>query len=175
MSEDFIEVIDRLPGAKQRFARFLEHMPRTPDPVLLVLKAHLLVEEILGDLIESKLPNPGALNVSSLHFHLKSRLARALIDERDANGLPFPTDVWPMVDALNELRNELAHKLESKKVDAKYKQFVEAVRPSSAGASDDPPLANQLAFLIGYLASIEEMIRFGTVDLSGLKIGMPGA
>ena len=37
--------------------RFLEKMPRTDDPTLLVLKGHLLIEELINSTIDTLLPS----------------------------------------------------------------------------------------------------------------------
>jgi hypothetical protein len=85
--------------------RYDKHMPETDDLTLIVLKGHLLVEEQLVDLVNRVMPNPQFL--PKFTFYNLARVARAAYPRHPE----FP--VWELILKLNQLRNDLAHKLES--------------------------------------------------------------
>ncbi|MBL7189806.1 MAG: hypothetical protein ISS70_26040 [Phycisphaerae bacterium] len=89
----------------------LAQFPDTPDHVLLVLKAHLLIEQGLERLLRSKLPNPELVLDDHTKFVHKLRMLKALIP----NPL-YITNVWELVQELNVIRNDLAHELTSENI-----------------------------------------------------------
>lgn len=84
------------------------HMPKTDDIELIVLKGHLLVEEVLNGLAQIALPNPQYLP-EQLMFQKLACVVRAVIPQR-SNDL-----CWELILKLNALRNDLAHNLSSSK------------------------------------------------------------
>ena len=91
----------------QRVLLYDRHMPEIDDVTLLVLKGHLLVEEVLFALAGTVFPNPQYL--PRFTFHNLACVVRAVI--------PLRADdpCWEMILKLNSLRNDLAHNLESAK------------------------------------------------------------
>ena len=85
--------------------RYDKHMPETDDLTLIVLKGHLLVEEQLVDLANWALPNPQFL--PKFTFYNLAKVVRAAVPQRSDD----PS--WELILKLNQLRNDLAHKLES--------------------------------------------------------------
>lgn len=55
-----------------------KHLPRTHHTTLLVLKGHLLMEELVNDLVVILLPNPATFDPATIHLHSRIRLAEAL-------------------------------------------------------------------------------------------------
>ena len=81
-------------------------MPDGEDITLIILKAHLLVEELLDEIIGAHCQNKKALSDVQISFSVKLKLAEALSGRDDmAHG-------WKMGEKLNSLRNALAHSLE---------------------------------------------------------------
>ena len=103
----------------KREGRIKAHLPKTNDLTILTLKGHLLVEEVLDEIVHAYCLQPSHLDGVDIRFQVKARLARALI------GDILPKSMWAMVDALNSIRNDLAHRLESQKLRAKIAAFVE--------------------------------------------------
>jgi hypothetical protein len=100
--------------------RFLEHLPlATTDRVLVVLKGHLLVEELLRQFINVHMPSPQRLVDARLTFHQCLCMARAFSKDN------MHEKLWDATEKLNGLRNKLAHALEPKEVDVKLREFVE--------------------------------------------------
>lgn len=104
--------------AENRIERARKHLPAGNDLTLIVLKGHLLVEEALDDLIRFYCKQPEHLNDVAIGFFTKAKIARAL------SGHIVWTGLWPLIDALNSLRNDLAHKLESPKLRDRAIKFL---------------------------------------------------
>ena len=135
-----------------REGRIKTHLPKTNDLTILTLKGHLLVEEVLDEIIHAYCLQPSHLDGVDIRFQVKARLARALI------GDVLPESMWAMVDALNSIRNDLAHRLESQKlrtkieafVDIKYRDNKELKRPEKTPKAPDE-IAHELSVTIHYL------------------------
>lgn len=117
MSHENFDLIKEVRDKRQ--GRIFAHLPKTNDLTLLALKGHLLVEEVLEEIIHAYCLQPSHLEGVDIRFQVKAKLARALI------GDILPDSMWTMVDALNSIRNDLAHKLESQKLKAKVEAFIE--------------------------------------------------
>lgn len=99
--------------------RFSEHLPlNSTDRTLVVLKGHLLVEEMLRQYVDQKFDKPEELAAARLTFQQCLCLARAF----ESN--PLHEKLWLSVEKLNNLRNKLAHSLEPKNIDAHIKEFL---------------------------------------------------
>lgn len=136
----------------ERFDRFKRLMPPSDDMTLVTLKGHLLAEEMLDEIIRTRCRDHSALKGVDLSFFVKTRLARALV------GHPFNNNkTWDMLDALNELRNDLAHRLESKKFQARVDKLHKTVGFLTSETSEKPGRAVKVSvsFLLGRLSSIE--------------------
>lgn len=59
--------------ATKRFEQMDAYLPKSNDPEILVLKGHLLVEEILESLIKSRCQEPGLLEKVEIGFFLKCK------------------------------------------------------------------------------------------------------
>lgn len=119
----------RTPEWIQKFINDIhEHqvkLPDSPDHILVILKGHLLVEQEINRLLETKVPNPDALGIrkrSGPTFFHKLRLLRALIPKPE----PVP-DLWNVVEELNKLRNDLAHELSPENVEESINRFTSDV------------------------------------------------
>lgn len=153
------------PEVQERFKRFDAHLPSSDDPTLVVLKGHLLAEEILENLIKSKCRFPEALEGVEIGFFLKAKLARALIGNSHPNGLLLPDSVWGMLEALNSLRNELAHALEPKKLEAKIQRFLSfAPKPNKKTTSKQE---SNLALYTAIVRTLSYLACFETTALTG--------
>ena len=98
--------------------RYDEHMPETDDLTLVVLKGHLLIEELLVELGHLALPHAEYLDADRLSFHQLACVVRASV--------PRESDpAWELILSLNSLRNDLAHNLESSKRDARLQQIFQ--------------------------------------------------
>jgi len=87
------------------FPTLMSHL-NTEDPLALVVRGHLYVEAALIKRIETVIVDKKAFADARLSFHTKVKLAVALgkVGVDDARGFK----------ALNDLRNDFAHKVETK-------------------------------------------------------------
>ena len=142
-----------------RLGRLLEHLPTTDDLSLITLKGHLLIEEILGDLLSAKCKDPASLLNLDLSFYKKLGLVRALYGDRLNEEIVLPPRTWDCVEALNALRNELAHKLESKAVNGKLDRFIslafDQVEKPAEFATKADELRHAIHSIHAFLASFE--------------------
>lgn len=104
--------------AETRIERVRMHLPSGNDLTLIALKGHLLAEEALDDLIRFYCKQPEHLDDVEIRFFVKARIARAL------SGHIVWTGLWPLIDALNSVRNDLAHNLESPKLRDRAIRFL---------------------------------------------------
>lgn len=145
----------------QRLPRCMKHLPNpnTCDASLLTLKGHLLVEEVLQDLIALACKDPSAVSEIDVSFFLKVRLARALYGTQLEGGYEIPSYTWDAAEALNSLRNEYAHRLEGPNVAKKLQKFLAIALQECAdpldGRSTEKKLWLAIDFLICVLTSLE--------------------
>lgn len=115
------------------FQRFMEHMPLEGDPSLVVLKAHLLMEEQLWSVISARLRLHEDLLAKFKRQFQSSRdialIAEALISEQDTSfhGAEW---IWNAVEKMNSLRNRMAHDLEPVGVEGKMVDVADCVLQS---------------------------------------------
>ena len=143
--------------------RFLRHLSEVDDLTLVVLKGHLLMEELLNDIIADFCELPEYVEEARLSFFHKSKLVRALSGQ-DVQGQPTD-DPWRSLEALNSLRNQLAHHLEPKHLEQKIDQFIFArfggknmVKFESEKARREG-LRKELIFLLGYIQGRRSVTR----------------
>jgi hypothetical protein len=109
-------------SSEERFERFIRLLPTIDDPALVVLKGHLLIEELLNDIIENCCDLPQYVSEAKLSFIQKTKLARAFLGKNiKGENIDEP---WRSLEELNSLRNHLAHHVEPKDLDKKIDMFI---------------------------------------------------
>ncbi|MCG7967527.1 MAG: hypothetical protein JAY63_13085 [Candidatus Thiodiazotropha taylori] len=101
--------------------RFLKSLPESGDIELALLKCHLLIEEILTEIIVKASKNPQYISTARLSFMQKIHVARAL------SNLSHSVWVWESLKLLNSARNGLAHNLNAEKTTEKLSEFTKHV------------------------------------------------
>ena len=103
------------------FEKLKSHLPVIKDPTVVILRGHLLIEELLEELIAASLSDATAIRDARFTFFQKLCLCRGLIGTANEDGL------WKPIEALNALRNIISHRLPdealSKKLDSVLKVF----------------------------------------------------
>ncbi len=136
-------------------ARFSEQMSRIDEVAHVVLKGHLLLEEALTRILEQYVFHREYLEGARLSFYDKMQLCRSLC-LRKADYLE-----WDLLGALNALRNELAHTLDSpgreKKLSRVKVVYVSATRSGKIKEETQPAdiIFLACAHCAGFLASFE--------------------
>lgn len=150
--------------AQARIDRVREHLPAGNDLTLVALKGHLLVEEALDEIIAIACSEPKHLENQNLPFRFKPILARALFGHLLWPGL------WPLIEGLNTVRNNLAHHLDSPRLQQQVIRFL-SVRREHARLLYDPPIDTNdpsaiadrfrvdVSILIGQLTSGAILVR----------------
>jgi len=124
MDHRHLDRLSHLPGAGlfgQDGRISIDEFGRTrviEDPVLIILKGHLIIEETLVDICSRLLTNPAALEKGKVNFSTRLNLVRALTDDGE-----LPENIWHALYDLNKIRNDLAHNLEPKNIEDQFCHF----------------------------------------------------
>jgi hypothetical protein len=109
------------PIANEQFQKDSERFTRlvtfSPDPLVLILKGHLLIEEQLNKFLVTGTSKPETLIDARLSFHQTLRIAQAI------GGALFSDELVLLIEKLNALRNRLAHMAEPQGIDDKLHEF----------------------------------------------------
>jgi hypothetical protein len=93
----------------EAFRAFVNRLPHGKDLELVVLKAHLLIEERLNALIAERLKHPGSLlGEERFESYYRIRLAQSFFPPG------FQPWLWKALLMLNKLRNRVAHSVAPK-------------------------------------------------------------
>lgn len=146
----------------QAFKRFLERLPHGKDTDLVILKAHLLIEEQINALIRERLKCPDPLLAEERFESIyRIRLAQAFFEQ---DHLPW---LWHAVVQLNKLRNRVAHSIDPKGRDNIMEDIVRSI--PTAGDPDPRPLQDRFEFALWSLfeavSSLVENRRGTVVEL----------
>jgi hypothetical protein len=135
------------PAAREQLKRLLGFLrPAEGDPTYLVLKAHLLAEEVLYIYVESRAHRPGPISAARLSFAQLLALCRAFHPHSSEDWW-----VWSALQKLNSLRNTLAHNLEPQDLQDRIVELSLFVA-DSIGATKDSEIG----------AAYESLARGGT-------------
>jgi hypothetical protein len=139
------------------------HFVGLTDISMIVLKGHLLVEQLLTSLLSHHCHSPSQLRKARLRFVQKVALVKAIVI------LPFPDQLWGFLDLINQLRNDIAHELEPE-----LKEHFEIVRamtdrrikiggvPAEFEATfetDEGRLSSLISFWLGLLGSADSILQ----------------
>lgn len=134
------------------------------DTIVIVLKGHLLIEEMLDSIIKSFVFHSEYIDDAHLRFTQKVQIARSLSIDEHENGM------WDIATRLNTLRNDFAHALDSDKrqrkisavVEAYFREADEAEHIELVKSQDEHViLALAAAYFVGFLGSFKmEVQRF---------------
>jgi hypothetical protein len=135
------------------FRRFLERLPHGKEIDLVILKAHLLVEEQVNALLQERLKDPSILlDEERFESFYRIRLAQAF----------FPADfqpwLWHALKQLNKLRNRIAHHFEPKGIDNLVDDLIRSI-PGDIG-KDAPTRQERFEFALWSLFdAVSELVE----------------
>ena len=135
------------PDVQQKFEAFWQHMPlNSKDEVAIVLKGHLLIEDVLRDYCHRNVTHADTLRKAKLTFKQTLLLAKSFRHSHS------PEWLWDLADRLNTLRNDLAHALSPAKYQERVAEFVRLAfangKPSQELLSSFPEPPQKLALAI---------------------------
>ena len=96
---------------ERRDAKYRTMLPKTDDVSLVVLKGHLIIEEMLLAIVENHCATPSKLEHAKLSFSQLLHVTQALVRQ------PAHDELWSAIAQLNRIRNSLVHNLEPEKID----------------------------------------------------------
>jgi hypothetical protein len=135
----------------QAFARFLKLLPHGRDRELVILKAHLLVEEQLRQLIAERVRNREALQKARLTFAQCVAVARAF----------FPAghdpSLWRGMEQLNEIRNAFSHQLSPARIEERIAALSASMQPN--GPINADPAVNFEVALWSLFVSVAHLLE----------------
>lgn len=136
----------------EHLERVARHLLDTDDITLIALKGHLLIEELLDEIIWAYCKAPETLQDVEIRFPAKIKLVLALTGTHELSR------VWGLCEKLNSLRNSLAHKIEhpsaQKKLYAFFAGFNDAFFTWQPKARDANDLRDGIVFLIGAIQGV---------------------
>lgn len=158
MKQALEEACKEVPEADAIVKRFVEHLYISKGNVELVLKCHLLIEEVLTEIIRDYLLHPEFVDQARLTFAQKVNIARSMSVDQQKN------PVWKVVASFNRLRNDYGHSLEpvDAEEDMKWMRKHYLRNPEFAGEandSDEVLLKNACIFVLGFLGSFHSEVK----------------
>ena len=108
VTPQFIVDINHLDFSSKHFALAEKHLGEELDELTIILKSHLLVEELLRGFCEYSVAHPKYLREARLSFKQIFHLARSIY----SLNVPRLEWTWGVVNSLNTMRNLMAHAIE---------------------------------------------------------------
>ena len=161
-----LENVSVLPEQVAAIDKLRQHFPVDADMTLQILKGHLIIEEALREIFELLLISPGALQGekgASFNCHQIICLVEALAPKR-SDKMKW---VWSAAKQLNNLRNDMAHKLNPQGLDSKIQSFLRNVRESdpevraqfqNSGAPESLHFAMAISTLFGLFSRMRSHV-----------------
>ena len=110
----------------EKFHRLLKRIPAKAEPVMKVLKGHVLIEALVRSVVAKRMQNSQALSDARLDCHQYICLARAVCNDE------IESWVWTALTTLDSIRNELASGLPLKDLEARLDGFTSFVEKQYA-------------------------------------------
>jgi hypothetical protein len=150
----------------KKIFRMVKHLLPHRDITLIILKGHLVIEELLFDQAASVMRDVSELKRSRLSFNKLVHLTKALFVYSNDRRL------WQAIEKLNLLRNELVHHLEDTKLQTLAEAFLRPCedmmrRIGPTPESLDSRLRSALAFVYGALLNLSNMGRSNEAGKAG--------
>lgn len=157
MTAEVKEQLDELHRiSEDRWARYQQMLPKSDDVSLVVLKGHLIIEEMLYAIAVVHCANPDELTKARLTFAQLLHVVCALTK------IPAIEACSPAINLLNKIRNSLVHNLEPKELEPRIYALQKMCEPADGGYPSNyvkptelPRIAEScICFLIGGLSVI---------------------
>ena len=163
-----------MPTLEEVRAKFTDQLRNVDDVAQIVLKGHLVMEEVMTESIQTFLLHKEFVEDARLQFHQKLQLCRAMSVSDHENNM------WNLVASINAVRNHLSHSLDpagrSKRIESLYSTFAQEFPDQLPQKLDPMPREAAICMLaigasLGFLhAHSEEVRRFKDVVLDMDKV-----
>ena len=144
--------------------RFQKHFPDSDDLLAIVLRGHLFTEEFLDKLNRHCFHFPDYYDQANLSYQKKLLIAQAQVLD------PNPKFIFTALTKLNELRNNLAHNLDSPRLKGKLHDFLNLVESKfSENIGNHFDFKNEtlekrasraICFVLGQMEVLDNLIEF---------------
>ncbi|RBP53586.1 hypothetical protein [Arenicella xantha] len=118
-------IVDTTPQEDEFYADIREliaKLPESEDVTIFVLRAHLVIEQLVIRMTESLVRNPQHIRKANrLQFSTRVLFLRSLVKPLIQSDDSF----WGSINLLNGLRNDLAHKLDIPALEKDIDSFIE--------------------------------------------------
>lgn len=144
--------------------------PTVGDPTYSLLKAHLLIEELIRAHLGRTLPHPKALDGSRLTFVQLLSVSRAV-----STGIAPDHWMWHAMGELNRLRNMMSHETQPKLLAKRLGEYANFIREHSKVPFPEPVQlttgATGLETLAGPLFTRADMATLGLYIEAASRFG----
>ena len=107
------------------FEELKTHLPIVKDPTVIILRGHLLVEDLMDEFIAANLRDPNVIKNARLTFFQKLCIVQGII------GSSSDGHMWGPIIALNKLRNTVSHSLPDETLSQKLDPVLKAFFPEN--------------------------------------------
>ncbi len=148
-----------------------EHLDKVDEPILVILKGHLLVEQALYEIVNDSVSEPKFIQYANLRFHQLMNLARAIYPYFGLKENDDSAKVWEAISALNKIRNISAHSLDHGDIKNHLKALfiLSPTAPTDLADKDMlAPISQSIGFITGALSliSLKKSDKFKANDPS---------
>lgn len=156
------------------FTQAIDALGQAPDDMTFsILKAHLLVEELLRQYLSKCFPNPKALDGARLTYAQLAAVGEAFTPASELNSW-----LWNAVQRLNKIRNVLAHELIGDSLEKEVEEYLKYClqhmpplpRPKRI---DSQAAAPRVCAENGPMYSPLDMVNAGLLSILGARFGIP--
>jgi hypothetical protein len=144
------------------YQRFVDEMKYVDDVAQIILKGHLVMEDVMTQAICDFVHHGEFIEDTGLRFHQKVKICRAMSLSEHENGM------WDLVVAINTLRNHLSHSLDPSKRQSKLdslrtcflREFPRLKNTKYEGVSDEATLCmHSISTCLGFLNQFHAEVK----------------
>lgn len=136
------------------YRKMEKHLYDATDPILIILKTHLIIEENLYIAVCNKLNHPSHIEDARLSFSQLLKIAKSIYFNYKLDA------VWVALDSLNKIRNRFSHNLEPRELEGLYRKVCFQSEFPENLSKDSPDFISMLqhtsGILIGFSLSLAE-------------------
>lgn len=143
-----MELRETIEEKRARYTRRIdemgEFMPDVDNLSLVVLKLHLVIEEVLYEIVTDLCENPEYLQQARLSFSQLLTVSQMLLHKPDR-------DLFERFALINKARNKLAHNLDGSDVELVIRDLVARCKVVDECPEDDPASLSELVKFCGFM------------------------
>ena len=130
IERDPVEISEEEEAFFAKIRDILAELPESDDLIILTLKGHLIIEQMIVHMIEVSVPNTDALRpLDRLPFHQRAALAYSFLLPELAEGNSASRGIagmWQLVKQIGRIRNRVAHNLRVEDLEEDVEKYIES-------------------------------------------------